>query len=44
MKKLQNSRDIMTNDRVNELRKNKLKEFAGIAYEAGALIFELFGS
>ena len=44
MKKLQNSRDIMTKDRSDELRKAKLKEFAGIAYEAGALIFELFGS
>ena len=34
----------MTKDRSDELRKTKLKEYAGIAYEAGALIFDLFGS
>lgn len=44
VKKLQRSRDIMTKDRSDELRKTKLKEYAGIAYEAGALIFDLFGS
>ena len=42
IKKFQGDRDIMTRDLLYELRKNQLKEYAGIAYEAGGLIYSLF--
>merc|ERR1712226_446046 len=42
IKKFQGERDIMTQDLRYELRKNKLKEFAGIVYEAGELIYSMF--
>ena len=42
VKKLQMDRDIMTKDLSDELRRFKLKEYAGIAYEAGAMMFSMF--
>ena len=42
VKKLQNGRDIMTNSLSDELRKTKLKEYATIAFDVGAMMFAGF--
>ena len=42
VKKLRRDRDIMTRDQSDDLRRSKLNEYAGIAYEAGAMMFSMF--